>query len=211
MIKLHGKKFELTLHEQHSKLFKEVFLDDEYWLRTLPTKQIQSIVDVGANAGIFAITARTFFRDAKINCYEPNDELKGFLNANARNFNFSINYSAVGLNPGKGELKDTYGDGSVAYFIENPTGKIPITTLHQIIKDNPKGIDLLKLDCEGYEYELFKAKGIWNDIRYITMEYHSNDLDKVVMILERLGFKILRTFVGPFWIGNILAINNRIN
>lgn len=202
---------ELVLQKQHSKLFKEVFLDDEYWLRTLPTNQIQTIVDVGANVGIFGITARSFFRDAEIKCYEPNDELREFLDANGDNFELNISYSAVGLNPGKGELKNAYGDETSACFIENPTGRIPITTLHQIIKDNPKGIDLLKLDCEGYEYELFKTEGIWNKIRYITMEYHSNDLDKVVMILERLGFKILKTFAGPFWIGNILAVNNRTN
>jgi len=91
------------------------------------------------------------------------------------------------------------------------SGKIPITPLHQVIQGNPKGVDLLKLDCEGFEYERFKVAGIWSNIRYITMEYHSNEMNKVVEILKGLGFEMLKSFEGPFWIGRILAVNGRTN
>ena len=48
-------------------------------LDTPNARQIQSIVEnVGANARDFCYycTFEPIYRDAKINCYEPNDELK---------------------------------------------------------------------------------------------------------------------------------------
>ena len=43
------------------------------------------------------------------------------------------------------------------------------------------------------------------------MEYHSNEMNKVVEILKGLGFEMLNSFEGPFWIGRILAVNGRTN
>jgi hypothetical protein len=41
------------------------------------------------------------------------------------------------------------------------------------------------------------------------MEYHSNEMNKVVEILKGLGFEMLKSFEGPFGIGRILAVNGR--
>ena len=43
----------------------EIFLYDEYFLRKITDEAIQTIVDIGANVGIFSITARSFFQSAK--------------------------------------------------------------------------------------------------------------------------------------------------
>ena len=43
------------------------------------------------------------------------------------------------------------------------------------------------------------------------MEYHSNEMNKVVEILKGLGFRLLRSFESPFSIGRILAVNGRTN
>ena len=41
-----------------NELFRDIILDDEYCLDTLLHQQINTIADIGANVGIFAIAAR---------------------------------------------------------------------------------------------------------------------------------------------------------
>jgi len=208
-IRFNKRKLPICLPEDATKLFMEVFLGDEYWLRYVPSSEIKNIVDIGANVGTFGITARTFFPYAEITCYEPNCGLREYLDENGDNFELNIEYSAVGPQEGVGYLENTHTFGSVANFVEDTKGNIPIKAIGSIVEDYPNGIDLLKLDCEGYEHELFKVQDIWHNVKYITMEYHASELRSVVQTLNEIGFDPIKTFKGPFWIGNILA--KRIN
>jgi hypothetical protein len=56
-------------------------------------------------------------------------------------------------------------------------------------------VDLLKLDCEGGEWELFGDKTIWKHVRRLTMEYHlwanpEIDVPGLVKMIKDFGFRI---------------------
>jgi hypothetical protein len=67
-------------------------------------------------------------------------------------------------------------------------------------------IDLLKIDCEGAEWEVLECKDSWESVREITMEYHlwarpGSHISDLIMLLEARGFVILelRTEPGKTW------------
>src|SRR4028119_53932 len=58
--------------------FIEVLLDDCYGVEQL-SESLRTIIDVGANVGLFPIAARNRFPQALIHAYEPNPYLENYL------------------------------------------------------------------------------------------------------------------------------------
>ena len=56
-------------------------------------------------------------------------------------------------------------------------------------------LDIVKMDCEGSEWEILEKKEIFKKVKFITMEYHlgKNNFDhtRIVNVLEDLGFEIV--------------------
>lgn len=55
--------------------------------------------------------------------------------------------------------------------------------------------DLMKLDCEGAEWEMFEDRESWSRVRFVTMEYHigpGEGHDKIVSALHAIAFQIRR-------------------
>ena len=40
-----------------AELFRDILLDDEYWLESIPKSRIRTVLDIGANIGMFALWA----------------------------------------------------------------------------------------------------------------------------------------------------------
>ncbi len=63
-------------------------------------------------------------------------------------------------------------------------------------------VDLLKLDCEGAEWEIFEAVEAWNRIRSVTLEYHlsareGTTSETIRDRLRGLGFKAIELRPAP--------------
>jgi FkbM family methyltransferase len=72
---------------------------------------------------------------------------------------------------------------------------VATTSLAEILaRDAPGGIDLLKLDCEGAEYEILGAASREDlmRVREIRMEYHNGKAGELRMLLQGAGFAITR-------------------
>jgi hypothetical protein len=80
-ISIGNQRFSLSLPEERGvpELFRDIILDDEYWLHSLPATQIHTILDVGANIGLFSVAAKIHFPRACIHAYEPNLDVKKHL------------------------------------------------------------------------------------------------------------------------------------
>lgn len=158
-----------SVEVEHNMLssFKEAFFDDIYF-RRLPKasfkKKDMRVIDVGANAGFFSLY--TFFRmpEAKVFAYEPvpfNFKILRKYREQFSGFDFNIFNKAVGGNDEKLKLNISKLDGytTMATVFEKDYNKhqleVDCLTLAQIMAQNQLDtVDLLKLDCEGAEYEI---------------------------------------------------------
>ena len=192
------------------ELFRDIILDDEYFLRKLPSEEIRTIVDVGANVGIFSIASRIFFPTSEIHSYEPNEDNFLYLDAQAESFNFLTFQEAVSNHNGYCNLeKRTIHDTSARIININGTTKcVDLDTVNNRFKS--KSIDLLKLDCEGSEFNILSNTSQLTSFKYITLEYHiseDNSLSTLTELLIQANFKILHVDERNELLGNILAKN----
>jgi FkbM family methyltransferase len=195
-----------------NELFRDIILDDEYFLNTLPNKQIKTIADIGANVGIFAIAARIAFPHAEIHCYEPNADNIPHLNNQAESLGLKIFKEAVSNIEGTCSLsKSTIHDTS-ARISNLEGGEIPLTSLHTVLnRFDCKQIDLLKLDCEGSEFEILKDATNLRKCKFITLEYHivkNQQLESLKNLLSNAGFHVIYANKRNKSLGNLLAERN---
>ncbi len=152
-------------------------------------------MDIGANQGLFAIAVRQYFKDAQLACYEPNKELSTWLTHNANTVDAKVYFEAVSSQDGKMEL--IYGETDLhTIAISNADGPIEGVSLRNVVARAGGFIDILKMDCEGGEWDLLTDREVWKDIGAITMEYHlwAKPEVTVQMLSEQigsLGFRVL--------------------
>lgn len=162
-----------------------------------------TIVDIGANIGSFSVFASTYAEDTKVYSYEPSQENFHFLTENIklnRLQNIKPYQLAVSGRRGKTRLyidKKHSTDHSTA--IATPgmfSEEVDSVTLQDVLDNNEiESCDLLKMDCEGAEYEiLFTApKSTLAKIRNISLEYHgvpTYHIDNLKRYLENTGFDV---------------------
>ena len=153
-------------------------------------KDEQVIIDIGANKGLFSV----FFanelkgKEHKIFAFEPHPNTFQLLERNIKNNQLDKNILTF-QKCVSGASTDTQSffvaRESFDYSLYNEyqtNEKVVVEniTLQEIIDQNSLTvIDLLKMNCEGAEYEiLFKTeKSYLKKIRAIRMEYHNFELD----------------------------------
>ncbi len=174
--------------------FLEVLLADCYGLRALP-RTLGTVLDIGANVGLFAIAARQRFPDATIHCYEPNPALAGPLRTHAEAAHAVVFMEAVGDTAGHVSL--AFGSESVlTRTVGDAAGTIPCAAFADTLERLAPGgasVDLVKLDCEGAEWELLRDAAPWQRVQQLTMEYHLADGQTLAQMrahVERAGFTV---------------------
>jgi FkbM family methyltransferase len=213
-IKLDTKSISIDLPQFPgiNELFRDIILDDEYCLNTLTHQQINTIADIGANVGVFAIAARIAFPHAEIHCYEPNEGNIPYLNHQGESLGLKTFKEAVSNVDGTCSLsKSTIHDTS-ARITNLEGGEIPLTSLHTVLnRFNSQQIDLLKLDCEGFEFEILKDAANLRKCKFITLEYHivnDQQLESLKNLLSNAGFDIIHANKRNKSLGNLLAERN---
>jgi len=127
-----------------------------------------TIFDIGANTGIYALLAKAVNPASVVYAFEPLNRIYNLLQNNNRLNNFDINclnYAVSDVN-GKANFYDvetTIGDVSSASlsknFQENQIElEVEVKTLATIINDfNIDKIDLIKIDVETFEPQVLKG------------------------------------------------------
>ncbi len=138
------------------------------------------VVDVGASAGDFAIQVAALCPRGRVFAIEPVSENARMIEVNrALNKLSNIEVLPVALGADEGEMAiHLAGSQSSAYFnFERPAERVPVISLPRLMHDRGiEGIDLLKLDCEGAEWDILPAcKSVLTRIDQICMEFHPRD------------------------------------
>jgi FkbM family methyltransferase len=174
--------------------FHDPYLRSNYV--TIPPKAI--VVDVGANIGDFAVRAATLCPQGLVIAVEPMTVYGGMIETQARlNGLRNITWVPAALSGENGET--SVGAIGSAYAIhEAPDQTVRAITLERLIQEcGLTHIDLLKLDCEGAEWEILPASDrILPVVRQISMEFHCLrgwTPDKLARWLRARGFEVTHT------------------
>lgn len=203
-------------------LFKEIFLADVYEIdelvSTLPKTPV--VVDIGANAGFFVIQLLSKVDTVTVYAYEP-------IPANVQTFRQTIRQNprlaqcvqlfqmaVTGLPRQTLELFAEADDTSqvvasaIPGFNANNTRTIsvPCITLTDIIlKNDLQTIDLLKMDCEGSEYDIMyhTDPNLIQRIQKMVVEVHNldeerNNLKAFDTYIQSLGYTTTYAPINSF-------------
>lgn len=159
-----------------------------------------TVIDVGANIGDFAIYVGRRVPAGRVIAIEPIaancERLRAHVRLNGLS-NVTVLELALGGREGRADIHQA-GVASSAVWGEGETQDVRLTTL-QVVLDEQRveSVDLLKLDCEGAEWDLLPAaEPVMPRVRQICMEYHNGTLtaDWLQPWLEGHGFRVWRTY-----------------
>jgi len=158
--------------------------------------EVRTIVGVGANLGFFLLAARAYYPRARIHAYEPNPRILPMLRANTAAVDVTVFAEAVGGRAGMVTLKDD-GPSNRARVVEGHADghAVPQVTMETVMERMGGVADLLKLDCEGAEWEILRPGPWWKAVRNVRMEYHlfhGETVKQATDALEGLGFRVAR-------------------
>lgn len=195
-----------------------VFVRREYG----PMERFRTIVDIGAHMGTFAIHAAQSCPDARVYCYEPEPRNFALLQQNIAINGLESRISAFqcAVASSKGPRDLAVGASLLNSFHIFPDGAgcqtVNCTTLKEIIeRHHLETIDLLKMNCEGAEYEILESCscGDFDRIANIRLEYHNlnapNSGEGLSGFLATRGYRIERftrymNRSGFIWAGRAL-------
>ena len=187
---------------------KETFIDQFYTRYGTPVEDGWTVVDIGAGIGDYCLYAALGLPAVTVYAFEPfpdsfallerNLALNGVENVHAFQKAVWSKEGELYLDLSTGEplqISSQAGNDVTASAAQLAVEAVTLQTL--CFGEMLERVDLLKMDCEGGEYEiLFNTPGdVLQRIKRIIMEYH--DLDeqkshrKLASFLEEQGYKVI--------------------
>jgi FkbM family methyltransferase len=216
-VKIFGKDVEVLVEsDADNSVFEEIFTDRDYGICDDVIKKAgASILDIGAHKGYFSIYAGVLNNNVKIFAYEPEEKNFAVLKENLkmnRVKNVIVKNVAVCGKDGMCELflsEDSHNHSVISGGVvgeEVAFKKVNCVSLQTIIekhlaKEQCDFVDLVKMDCEGAEFEILESadafaggRGIFEKIKAFCLEYHEflpeMRAERLVNILKKHGYKV---------------------
>tara|TARA_B110000858_G_scaffold198442_1_gene265042 strand:- start:4299 stop:5039 length:741 start_codon:yes stop_codon:yes gene_type:complete len=180
----------------------EVMVDNVY--DAFPIRPEDTIVDIGGHIGSFTVKAASQAINGKVYTFEPFPSTHAVLKKNTENLkNVHAQQTAVSGVCGSQELffsSSNPAENSLLRKTDNSI-EVPLVTLKAAFDMNHiENVDLMKIDCEGAEYDiLFNAGDSLSIVQKMVMEVHEPKhfdipdkytIDGLVQLLEDNGFKV---------------------
>lgn len=175
----------------------------------LPPANARVVLDIGANIGSFTVLAAKSAPESRVFSFEPDPAAHEVLARNVADnaFGERVKLYRRGVACADGPrvlglsdhtaFNSLYGDPASDASIT-----IECVSLDSVFAENDiERVDLLKIDCEGCEYEIFASASddVMARVREIRMEYHrladveGADIESLTTLLGKRGFE--RTWI----------------
>jgi FkbM family methyltransferase len=186
-------------------LFREIFIDRVYTRGLYQQKPNPVIIDIGANVGFFALYMASNTVRPEIHCFEPAGGTRELLaqnvSANGLDQIVRIHPFAVSDRTRVEHLHVSANSGHRSFlehkYVGHDTEPVNCLSLSEAFERcaNPKMVDLLKIDVEGAEIEIFNGAeaSALKRCRTIAVEVHDElrpgARDTVESLLRSNGFE----------------------
>ena len=179
-----------------------VWMINEYCIEDFQIAQNDTIIDIGAHIGLFSLLVSQFCKAGKILSFEPVRENFDLLVSNLKlnhidnvlPFNMAVSKNADELSL---FLNNDQSAHSI-FYKSSESISVESISLQKIFDENKiSSCKLLKLDCEGSEYQIIDSlpSKYLDKIQNIVIEYHSADtkpelVKNLILKIKNAGFKI---------------------
>jgi FkbM family methyltransferase len=180
-----------------------VYVDQDYRNAPVEWLKLRTIVDVGATAGAFTVWASKRAPQSRIIAVEPNPAVYPYLTRNVAlnglEDRVACFETALGDLNGHAAIADDTVFSTLTRVVPTSMGRGPsvkMITLETLLNvAQIDRCDLLKIDCEGSEYEIILSMStrVLQKIGAIICEYHPRtDYDLVDLLnhLRAAGFRL---------------------
>lgn len=229
VLELDGFKFKVRRLTSDESFVANVVGKREYTPAGYEVGVNDTVIDIGGNIGTFAVTAAKAARAGRVLAFEPSRPNFNLLNENLKlNDVKNVETYCVAVSDRVGSAAfysydDEGGHNTLTPGKLGPMERVdmvPTVPLALILDQYKVRVcDLMKMDCEGAEYEIFAAlpDAYWPRIRRLSMEFHGKDIEearvKVAVLVKQLeahGFRIDSFEEHPaFRCGHLRATNTR--
>jgi len=179
-------------------VFHEVFLDGCYQVPAAWGRDVRTVVDLGANVGFTTLYFAKSFPNARFVCVEPDPHNACVLRRNVSWLGGRVRVLEGAVSDQAGEAlfdSSEYSWGGKLLQQGHGTGRaVRCFTMDEIIDAcDLDAIDVLKVDIEGAEEQLFRARHEWlSRVKLIVIELHGGySIERFQQDVAEHGFRVL--------------------
>jgi len=203
-----GLKIKIRVKSTDLMALTNVWMINEYDVDGFEINSSDIIIDIGAHIGLFSLLVSQFCKTGKIFSFEPIRENFDLLVSNlALNHIENVFPFNVGVSKKSGKLNLFLNNDQSAHsiFPKGPKSiTVEATSLQKIFDEKQiSSCKLLKLDCEGAEYDIIDSlpAEYLDKIQNMAIEYHLADtkpelIKNLILKIKNAGFKIK---IGPHY------------
>ncbi|MEQ9289026.1 MAG: FkbM family methyltransferase [Cyclobacteriaceae bacterium] len=174
-----AKSFSVRPSTSDVGVFRQIFKENQYKLKF--DGKINTIIDAGANIGLASVLFANLFEGASISAIEPDRNNYNLLKKNLGKYNNCKTFHGAIWNKNSAlEITDSNQDAwsfTIREANEKNESTIEAFSIDQIMeKSGFDTIDLLKIDIEGSEKEVFEENySNWlPKTKYLVIELHDD-------------------------------------
>lgn len=203
------------------------------WIRNLELPQNPTILDIGANVGLFSLSYASIFKGAEIHCFEPVPFIYDYLNQNLKmNPNLSGNVYTHNLGmsncleskqlsipmPQQHERYSKELDNRLYSVLGQGEEKFEaqFMPLDRWVKEFQIGsLDFIKIDVEGYEYSVLEGATdtllsfqpiVMFELNEMTLALSNRTADEYLRFAKNHGYHVFGLEYG--YKSELLAIDS---
>ena len=198
-----GFKIKMRKNTTDLQAFVNVWILEEYKKEKFEINNNDTIIDVGGHIGLFTLYVSQFCKRGMIYAFEPMKNNFDLFKENIKMNNLKnvivTNCAVTGKEEKIKIYENQLDDAAHSIHGKGPNfSEVNAITVANIMNNqNFSKCNLLKLDCEGAEYEIFRSmeKKDFSKIEKICLEYHlidsdTNMLKELKTILSDMKYEI---------------------
>lgn len=156
---------------------------------------IRSVVDIGTHIGAFIVHIKQQFPNASVIGIEPEPENYSLAMRNTYGLSSVIIHHAFCGSYPFGELV-YHPERPCNYRVKPASAGVSGMSLGKLMEPFAQ-VDLLKMDCEGGEYDILPAVQDWSKVRVLIGEYHGAR-EQFEPVYQHLEAFFDMSYVPPF-------------